>query len=158
PACFCIGMANSAWDRAFVSSGRARRFREVAASFLRGLIETCVLALVCVSPWAFASVDAEFEFLLTIGLAIAITLWGVRTLLLNEFRWAKCPVSICLAGLFLIGMFQLVSWPHDLLRWIAPGTVRLYDQLLPPEHERVRGTEAASDLSSRPGTTLSLYT
>ena len=49
--------------------------------------------------------------------------------------WRRCPVVVCLAGLFLFGVLQLVPLPHGVLSRLSPATVRLCDKLLPAQRE-----------------------
>ena len=49
--------------------------------------------------------------------------------------WKPCPVTVCLAGLFLISVWQLVPWPDGLLGWVSPAAVRLHQQFVPAQPE-----------------------
>src|SRR5262249_30966272 len=104
------------------------------AKVLRGLraaMEALVLALVCLSPWAFGAVEPVSEFILYAGVALLVGLWGAKVLLEWRLSWQRCPVALCLAGLFLIGIWQLTPLPRPLLGRLSPATTRLYGRLLP---------------------------
>ena len=93
-------------------------------------MEAGVLALVCLSPWAFGAVEPEHEFLVDLGIAVLMILWGVRMLLEGKLSWAKCPVASCLAAWILLGVLQLTPLPRGLLGRVSPVTAD-YDRLLP---------------------------
>src|SRR5579875_2807253 len=128
-------------------------------------METVLLALVCLSPWAYGSVHPGFEFLLDAGIAVLLGLWAVRMLLEGQVVWKKSVAVLCLASLFLLGIWQQTPLPRSVLAWLSPGTVRCYDQLLPKQAEILPplsaemepSVSAASHATTPPGSTLSLY-
>jgi O-antigen ligase/tetratricopeptide (TPR) repeat protein len=127
-------------------------------------MEAVLLALICWSPWAYGSVHPGFEFLLDAGIAVLLALWAVRMLLEGQITWKKSTVAICLAVLFLLGIWQATPLPRPILAWLSPGTARCYDQLLPQQPERLTPLTgetpvlpADSDTVSPPGSTFSLY-
>jgi O-antigen ligase/tetratricopeptide (TPR) repeat protein len=130
-------------------------FRRRGSSFVGGAIEALVLAMVCLSPWAFGGVDPLGQFVLYAGVAGVLALWAVRMLLDGRLSWARCPVLLCLAALLLSGAFQLVPLPPGLLAWLAPGTARLYGQLLPETTEVLPLGTPAGDPLPPAGSTLS---
>jgi O-antigen ligase/tetratricopeptide (TPR) repeat protein len=137
-------------------------WRASAAAALGGLMEAILLAAVVLSPWFYGAVEPSAEFALYVTLAVLLVLWGLRILLQGAFHWHHCPVALCLGGLFLLGMLQTTPLPREVLDWISPGTVRMYDRLLPAEPEVVPGQqEPVPDEEepgpSRAGLTLSLY-
>src|SRR5262249_33898423 len=138
------------------SPAGARRFRRRCASFLRGAMEVCLLAMICLSPWAFGSVEAQFECLLYAGVAVLLGLWGARMLLEGRLTWSKCPVALCLAALVVVALLQLVPLPRQLLGWLSPDTSQLYDRLLPSQAEVLPFGEERDSPASTPGSTLSL--
>ena len=87
-------------------------------------MEAVVLAMVCLSPWAFGAVDPEFEFLLLAGISVLLMLWSARMLLQWRVRWTTCPVAICLAAIVLLGVVQLTPLSKSWLRSVSPGTMR----------------------------------
>jgi O-antigen ligase/tetratricopeptide (TPR) repeat protein len=119
-------------------------------------MEVIVLVLVAAAPWCYGAVHPGFELLLYAGVALVLVLWGVRMLVEGCLSWKKCPVTLCLAGLFLIGVWQITPLSRPVLSQVSPGTVALYDQLLPRQPEVVSGAETALP-SMPPGVTISLY-
>jgi len=78
--------------------------------------------------------------------------------MLLEWRltWQKCPLALCLAGLFLLGIAQVVPLPEPLLARLSPGTVRLCGELLPAQSETLPGGEAKEAVARPAGSTISL--
>jgi O-antigen ligase len=133
-------------------------FRRAAGAALRGATEAVVLALVVLSPWAFGAVEPIFEFLLSLGLGLALVLWGGRLLCDGRLVWKHCPVVLCLAGLFLSGVWQITPLPRPVLRAVAPATAGLYQRLLPAEGEALRADPVTDDPPGPPaGATISIY-
>ncbi len=120
-------------------------------------MEVVLLALICLSPWAYGAVHPGFEFLLDAGIAVLLALWAARMLLEGQVTWKNSAVAICLAWLFLLGIWQSTPLPRHMLDWLAPGTARSYDQLLPQQPETLSNDAARYDASIDPGSTLSLY-
>lgn len=137
-------------DHSSITPSRGIRLVTVA-------IEVTVLAMVCWSPWPFGSVHPAFEYLLYAGVALSCALWAMRNLLEWRFTWIRCPAALCLLGLVLIGIGQLVSLPREQLRKLAPMTANQYDRLLPARPELLPGGEAANPGAERAGTTISLF-
>ena len=125
---------------------------------VRGAMEADVLAMVCLSPWAFGAVEPEHEFLLDVGIAVLMLLSGARMLLDGQLSWRKCPVAVCLAAWILLGVWQLTPLPRGLLSRISPVTTRMYDRLLPaqPEVLPFRETEGRLDAARRLDTAASI--
>jgi O-antigen ligase/tetratricopeptide (TPR) repeat protein len=120
-------------------------------------MEAVLLALVCLSPWAYGAVHPGFTFLLYAGVAVLLVLWAVRLLLDGEFTWKKCPVVLCLAGLFLSAGWQLTPLSPGVLAQLAPHTADLYRRLLPAQPEVLPAGETRDAVLPPPGSTLSLY-
>jgi O-antigen ligase len=123
-------------------------------------MEAVLLLLVCASPWAYGAVHPGFEFLLDAGLCLLLFLWGLCMLLEGRLSWKKCPVTLCLAGLFLYGLWQVTPLPRSVLERLSPSTAALYDRLLPDQPEVLPSTEPAAQArapAESPGSTLSLY-
>jgi tetratricopeptide (TPR) repeat protein/O-antigen ligase len=120
-------------------------------------MEVVLLALVCLSPWAYGAINPEFELVLYAGVALMLVLWGLRMLLEGHFSWQRCPVAVCLAVLILLGIWQSVPWPPAVLKTLSPATSELYARFLPAQPERIDGATVAESDASRPGSTLSLY-
>ena len=124
---------------------------------VRGAMEAGVLAMVCLSPWAFGAVEPEHEFLLDVGIAVLMILWGARMLLEGQLSWRKCPVAVCLAAWILLGVWQLTPLPRGLLSRISPVTTRMYDRLLPAQPEVLPFGEPRGVSMPPAGSTLSFY-
>lgn len=124
--------------------------------FVGVAMEAVVLALVCWSPWPFGSVHPAFEYVLHAGVTALCVLWAIRVLVEWRFTWVHCPVALCLAGLFLVGIAQVVPLQRELLRRLSPATAALHDRLLPANPEVLPGGELADQAADRAGTTLSL--
>ncbi|HEY7154157.1 MAG TPA: O-antigen ligase family protein [Gemmataceae bacterium] len=120
-------------------------------------METVLLALVCLSPWAYGAIHAGFEFLLDAGIALLLALWGARMILEGRITWKKSSVALCLAGLFLLGVWQRTPLPRSLLAQLSPGAARCYEQLLPEQPEILADDAAQPNAGPPPGSTLSLY-
>src|SRR3954468_16335571 len=115
--------------------GRIDGFRPRAVRLVRGGMEAVVLVLVVVAPWAFGSVEPGPQFVLGGGVAAVLGLWVARMFLEGRLRWTKCPVVLCLAALYVGGMWQLTPWPRGVLARLSPATAGMYARLLPARHE-----------------------
>lgn len=135
----------------------ATGLRQSLAGGLRAGMEVLVLAMVCLAPWAFGAVEPVFEYALDAGVALVLALWGLRVLVEWQFSWKRCPVALCLAGLFLLGVWQLVPLPRQALGRLSPATAGLYDRLLPAEGEVFPGGEPREVVRPPAGSTLSVY-
>jgi O-antigen ligase/tetratricopeptide (TPR) repeat protein len=124
---------------------------------LRGVTEALLLGLVCLAPWAFGAVHPLAELVLYAGVALLLVLWGLGTLLDGTLTWQKCPVTLCLAGLVVSGVLQVLPLPHDVLAWVSPGTAQMYDDFLPRQQETLPFDEPRAAAPSAPGSTISLY-
>jgi O-antigen ligase/tetratricopeptide (TPR) repeat protein len=131
--------------------------REQTVRLVRGVMEALVLLLVCLSPWAFGAVEPFLEFLLYAGVAALMVLWAAVMLLQGRFTWQKSSVALCLAGLFLLAVWQLTPLPRNVLAALSPATARLYEQFLPAEAEVLPSGEDTAPVPFPPGSTLSLY-
>jgi len=120
-------------------------------------MEAVVLAMVCLSPWAFGAVAPDHEFLLDAGIAVLMILWGGRMLLDGQLSWGKCPVAVCLAAWVFLGLWQVTPLPRGLLRRISPVTARMYDRLLPAQPEVLPFGEPTGVSMPPAGSTLSFY-
>ena len=78
-------------------------------------MEAVILFLVCTSPWVYGAVHPGFEFLLLAGVSVLLALWCVKMLVERRFYWKKCPVTLCLAGFFLLGVWQMAPLPRKVL-------------------------------------------
>src|SRR5271156_2001230 len=111
--------------------------RSMMVCLVKGGMEATLLFMITASPWVYGAVHPGFEFLLDVGIALLLALWAVRMLLEGQFTWQKCPVAVCLAGLFLLGVWQATSLPRPVLDWLSPAAVRTYEQFLPSSAEEL---------------------
>src|SRR5207249_1018157 len=97
------------------------------------------------------------EVYLFAGVALLLVLWAAAMLVRWEASWQRCPVALCLAGLFFLGVWQLTPLPRTVLGYLSPSTARLYDRLLPAEPEVVSADEQRVASDTGAGVTLSVY-
>jgi tetratricopeptide (TPR) repeat protein len=126
--------------------GAAAAWRRHGDRWLAGILEALVIALVCISPWV-PETRSPFFLYGTLGLLLAI--WGGRLLLQGRIVWHKCPVTLCLALLFLSGIWQLIPFSRPVLSTVTPGTAALYERLLPAEPEIIPGDPMAPSSRAR---------
>jgi tetratricopeptide (TPR) repeat protein len=98
-------------------------------------MEGLLLVLVVLSPWAFGAVDPVFELFLAAGITGLLGLWAAVVIAQGRLNWVRCPAALCLAGLTILGLFQLVPMPQGLLRVISPNSAALRTELLPERPE-----------------------
>jgi O-antigen ligase len=144
-------------DRRTPADRDALAAREKTVRRVRGAMEALVLLLVCLTPWAFGAVEPLFEFLLYAGVALLLVGWAAVMLLEGRLTWKKSSVALCLAGLFLLAVWQVTPLPRDLLGTLSPATERLYERLLPEQAEVLPSGEERGPIPFPPGSTLSLY-
>jgi O-antigen ligase len=120
-------------------------------------MEAIVLLMVCLSPWVFGAVHPISQFVLFAGVALLLLLWAARLLVEWQLSWEWCPVTVCLAILFLVGGTQLVPLSHSLLSRLSPTGVQLIDQLLPADPETLPLGGAETITVPTAGSTISLY-
>jgi O-antigen ligase len=122
--------------------------------------EAILIAMACLSPWAFGAVEAWAELGLEIGVVLLAVLWawgGRRT---DRGRALYCAPSLALAGLVVLALFQATSLPGGVLRVFSPATATLRASLIPPAAERVAGDPgqvvslASATLSQNPEATF----
>jgi O-antigen ligase len=134
-------------------------------AFVVTAMEVVLLVLVGLSPWVYGAIHPPFEFLLDAGIAVLLVLWAARILLERQLTWKKSGVALCLAGLFLFGVWQRAPLPRSVLAWLSPGAERCYNQLLsekpevlpPASADETQIPPANPRAGPHPGLTLSLY-
>src|SRR5688572_27659068 len=126
-------------------------------AILRRLLEALVLLLVGVAPWLLAGAEPVCEFLLNVGLLLVLALASGVALLERGYRWAHCPLLLILSLLVVFCLIQLLPLPRGMLSWLAPGTARLYTELLPTQAEVLPQGQAVDQFWPPAGTSLSLY-
>ncbi len=123
--------------------------REMQAS------EAVLLALVCLSPWAFGSVEAWAQLALEVGivlLAILNMMIGWKSS--HRPRRLLGLPSLALAGLVLLALAQAIPLPSGVLKVLAPAMHSSRMSLVPDVPERVCGD--AQPPVALPADTLSL--
>ncbi len=120
-------------------------------------METVLLAMVAFAPWAYGAEPPGFEFLLDAGVSLLVVLWGLRMVLAGEVTWANCPVTLCLAALFVLGTWQVTPLNRTVLAYLSPATAHLYEKLLPSQPERMSAADGKAVADSAAGFTISLY-
>ena len=125
--------------------------------YIVAAMEAVLLALVFLTPWAYGAIHPSFEFLLDVGIALLLALWAARMLLEGQITWKKSSVAVCLAGLFLLGVWQNTPLPRSALSWLSPATAHCYDELLPTQPHTPPDEVVGSGEASLARTTLSLY-
>lgn len=120
-------------------------------------MEIIVGVMVCISPWFFGAVREGAIFWLYVGVALLLLLWAARVLLEGKADWKPCPLTWCLAGLFLLSVIQLVPMPSFLLGLLSPTQQALCHRMLPAQPEVL--PDGATPLTDGlpAGNVLSLY-
>jgi O-antigen ligase/tetratricopeptide (TPR) repeat protein len=131
--------------------------RSPLVAFIVAAMEAVLLVIVCLSPWVYGAVHPSFEFLLDTGIALLLVLWAARILVERQLTWKKSGVALCLAGLFLLAVWQRTQLPRTALAWLSPGTVRCYNQFFPATPEVLPDVVQQSSAGPPQGSTLSLY-
>jgi O-antigen ligase len=109
---------------------------------LRRASEALILAMACLAPWAFGSVEAWAEFVLELGIAGVTILGAIADGRSDRSRRLLCVPSLALAGLVLLAVVQAIPLPAGILRRIDPTTAALRAGLMPGTPERVIGDPA----------------
>jgi O-antigen ligase len=113
--------------------------------------------MVAAAPWAFGGVHPVSELALYALLALGLALWAVRLLLEGAPVRFTCPVALCLAGMVLLGVAQLVPLPRAWAERLSPAAANLREQLTPSQPEIFPDTAADPAASTERGVPLSLY-
>ena len=131
--------------------------RQRFARALHAVLEFVVLLLVCFAPWPFGSVHPIFEFILFAGIGVVLALWSLSILVAWRFTWKRCPVTLCLAGLVVIGVIQLAPLSPGIRSWLSPNGEKLLARLKPTVPEEIVAGQRAEAMPQRGDATLSLY-
>lgn len=134
-----------------------RKVRTWGSTWLRRGMEAWTLVLVLLAPWPFGSVHAIFESLLLSGVGLLTVLWSVRILWQRRFTLRLGGVSICLAGIVLLGLWQMTPLAPSVVSRIAPGTARIETQLLPNTAETLSDGQSYEPVRSQDRSTLTVY-
>ena len=122
--------------------------------------EALLLALACLAPWAFGSVEAWAQLALEVGLVLVTALGWLGRRGPGWRRDLLCTPSLALGGLVLLAVLQATPLPGNLLGRASPSAAALRSSLVPDRSERVAGDPGAPvrppapTLSQEPGATL----
>src|SRR5579872_28239 len=145
-------MSAASLQTAESSSNRTR-----LASAIRWAMESLILTMTVLAPWAFGAVHPASILLLYLGLSITLILWSGAIVLDWRGPVARCPVLICFAGMIVLGVCQLISLNHSTLNALSASTASLRFDLFPQQLEGLLGEEdvypPAWTISLDPGAT-----
>ena len=96
--------------------------RGPATALLLGM-EACVMVLVVVAPWLLGANDPWAYSLLAWPLGIALLCWATLAIHTGRLAICLCPLGLCLVGLILLTLVQLISLPPDLLQLLSPNAL-----------------------------------
>ncbi|HMP58042.1 MAG TPA: hypothetical protein PKD86_01705, partial [Gemmatales bacterium] len=99
------------------------------------LIEALLFGMIAAGPWLFGAIDAPFQAIFHLGIALALVLWCLRWLVRGWLDWRWDPVPLVLAALLLWGLIQTMPLPRSWIDWLSPAAAQLYDDLLPAQQE-----------------------
>jgi O-antigen ligase/tetratricopeptide (TPR) repeat protein len=108
--------------------------------------------MVVLSPWAFGAVHPLSLFVLYCGLSAVLVLWAALLVAERRFAAGPCPVALCMAGMVLLGVWQLAPLSERALATVSPATAALRADLFPSESEALSGDPS----QPRPPATISL--
>ena len=77
------------------------RDRLPAERFVRTTGEAVLIALVVLAPWFFACAEPPFEFALSVGVLLLISLWAAYAALSGQFTLRFDVVTVGLLGITL---------------------------------------------------------
>lgn len=129
--------------------------RTASPAWIKGVMEAVLLLMVVAAPWLYGAVHPGFELLLDLGVLVLLALWALRIVLERQLVLARCPVTIMLSLLLLLGLFQLTPLPNTLIKAISPHTAELYARLWPEAHESLPA--GLENMATPRSETLSLY-
>jgi tetratricopeptide (TPR) repeat protein/O-antigen ligase len=107
--------------------------------YTRYVAEVILTLTVCLSPWAFGSVDAGFELVLSLGVFLLVALWALHSAVSLEFRFRPDVVSVSLAALVLWTALQLIPLPEAVVGIISPARASWHCDLVPTQTEILPG-------------------
>jgi O-antigen ligase len=101
--------------------------------------EATVLAMACLSPWAFGAMEAWAEEILYLGVVVAALSGAVSGLGTGRARNLVCAPSLVLVGLIVLALGQAAPLSEGVLRRVAPSSSALRAAVAGDEPGRVRG-------------------
>lgn len=118
-------------------------------------MEGVVLLMVALAPWFYGAVDPFSEYALFAGISLLGVLWALRSAIEGHFLWFTCPIALCLALMFALGVIQIIPLPKYVAAVASPAAVSLNSELRPFQPEVIVEGDAPS--SSTPWYTISVY-
>ena len=119
-----------------------------SATALLLAMEACVLFMVVVAPWLLGANDPWAYSILGWPLGIGLMCWAILAVHTGKMNICLCPIGLCLVGLILVTLGQLVPLPKDIVQLISPATASLRLQMVPAQAELIaEGAEVAMPLS-----------
>ena len=109
------------------------------ARALRAVAEFLLLLLVTLSPWAFGCTESFYTFLLFTGLALLALLFAAHVVVSGKLAYQSDLVSVCLLGLVLVNVVQLVPLPESVVRVVSPTAAEWHRTLRPELSEALPG-------------------
>ncbi len=119
-------------------------------------LEWLVLAIIMLSPWAFAAVHPISQLAISIGLSALLLLWVASIVSGRRVTGTCCPVMICLAGIVGFTTLQTISMPTAIMEALTPESVALRSNLHAIQATGLIGDEPISHpatISFEPGAT-----
>lgn len=107
--------------------------------WLQGITEALVIVLATAAPWAFGAIHPISVFVIDVGLSAVFVLVSIRVVIDRRVNGWICPIAAVLAGMVLLGVWQSIPLPAQVLSAVAPGTAALRADLLPTKSEAVVG-------------------
>src|SRR5215218_3817777 len=102
-----------------------------ATSVVNRIAEVVLLAMACLAPWAFGSVEAWAELGLYLGVAALGVLGCLAGRGSRPRRFLLCTPGLALAGLALLACAQAATLPEGVMRWVDPVGAREHRALAP---------------------------
>jgi O-antigen ligase/tetratricopeptide (TPR) repeat protein len=107
-----------------------------------------MLVLAVAPAWPFAAVQAAWEFVVCVAVAVLLALWAAHAVVTRQFHVRADAVAVALAGLILWSVVQLVPLPLGVVRVISPGAAAVHETFRPEVRETLPGEGAGAP---RPG-------
>jgi len=113
-------------------------------------MEGVLLAIVCLAPWAFGSVDAWARFGLDLGIALLAILGVILGWQTSRLRAIFCAPSLAILALVLLAVVQAAPLSASALKALDPWEANLRSELIPKTPERVVGDSGPTVPLPRP--------
>lgn len=110
--------------------------RSSIAELWSSLADFFLIGAILVGPWMFGSDEAAYHVVLLGLVSASAFCLCIRSFLLKTLKInLDGPVWI-FCGLVLLGLFQMIPWPGNLLGFLSPETASLRNFLLPPQSDQ----------------------